>query len=153
MVPDIARNVTLFRLKKAIEGYSDVSGVDGGFGFCTLGSICFDERGRINSEVKFSDLARHVHFVETGVAVSKRPKVDSPLVGVHNDLAVYLLYNGILKDKDPSGGNVLTRGILESLPKHDGVKVIYGTACRLSKTFLKSRNVIFKQIPYEIRVK
>jgi adenine specific DNA methylase Mod len=155
--PQIAREITLKRLENVIVGYEKnsvaVRGTGGGIQFCTLGATCFDERGRINPEVKFIDLARHVYFAETGVAVSKRLKADSPLVGVNNDLAVYLLYNGILKDKAPDSGNVLTRGILESLPKHDGPKVIYGTACRLSREFLKSRNVIFKQIPYEIRVK
>ena len=31
----------------------------------------------------------------------------SPLLGVHNGAAYYLLYNGILKDKSVAGGNVL----------------------------------------------
>jgi site-specific DNA-methyltransferase (adenine-specific)/adenine-specific DNA-methyltransferase len=64
-----------------------------------------------------------------------------------------LLYNGILKDKAPKGGNVLTKAVLEDLPKHKGPKIIYGTACRLGKTFLKQREIVFRQIPYEIRVK
>lgn len=153
MESKVGREVTRERLRRIVIESKEEKTINVGFQYCLLGAACFSEAGRINPEVKFTDLARHVYFVETGVAVSKRLKADSPLVGVNNDLAVYLLYNGILKDKAPDGGNVLTRGILDSLPKHDGPKVIYGTACRLSRTFLKSRNVIFKQIPYEIRVK
>jgi len=68
-------------------------------------------------------------------------------------MAVYLLYNGVLKDKRPEGGNVLTQAVLEELPKHGGPKVIYGTACRFSPARLKRENIVFKQIPYEIRVR
>jgi hypothetical protein len=46
---------------------------------------------------------------------------------------------------------VLTRSVLESLPKHDGPKVIYGEACRLGESRLKAANVTFKQVPWEVR--
>ena len=31
---------------------------------------------------------------------------------------MYLLYNGVLGDKRPAGGNVLTRAVLAALPPH-----------------------------------
>ena len=43
--------------------------------------------------------------------VSETSEVSSPLLGVHEGLAVYLLYNGILKDKSAKGGNLLTRTV------------------------------------------
>ena len=51
-----------------------------------------------------------------------------------------------------NSGNVLTRKVLAILPPHDGAKVIYGTACRLSPVTLRKNNIVFKQIPYDIRV-
>jgi len=63
-----------------------------------------------------------------------------------------LLYNGILKDKAPDGGNVLTTTILTHLPKHSGPKVVYGTACRIGETRLNRENIIFKQLPYKLKV-
>ena len=63
-----------------------------------------------------------------------------------------LLYNGILKGKTPDGGNVLTTALLSHLPKHDGPKVIYGTACRIGPERLRRENVTIKQLPYKIRV-
>jgi adenine-specific DNA-methyltransferase len=157
MESNICKNVTAERLRRVCNGYEKtdgtrVEGLGGGFQYCRLGESCFDEQGRISSEVTFGDLARHVFFTETGEPLSKTgPK--SPLIGIHRETAVYLLYNGILKDKSVDGGNVLTRVVLESLPRHRGPKVIYGTACRMSPSRLKNENIIFKQIPYEIRVR
>jgi len=82
-----------------------------------------------------------------------------PLLGIHNGTAVYLLYNGILKDKKANGGNVLTRAVLASLPPPsvppEGGKVerkiIYGTGCLLSEEKLRELGITFRQIPYEVK--
>jgi site-specific DNA-methyltransferase (adenine-specific)/adenine-specific DNA-methyltransferase len=86
--------------------------------------------------VSFQELAQHVYFSETGEPLPTAKNGRTALLGVHYDLAVYLLYNGILKDEAPDGGNVLTRKILDGLPAHDGPKVVYGTACRVSARVL-----------------
>ena len=158
MDSNICQNVTAEHLRRVCNGFektsgTSIEGLGGGFRYCRLGTACFDEHGRINAEVTFSDLARHVFFTETGEPLSKQPKSSSPLIGIYKDMAVYLLYNGVLKDKRPEGGNVLTQAVLEELPKHGGPKVIYGTACRFSPARLKRENIVFKQIPYEIRVR
>ncbi len=72
---------------------------------------------------------------------------------VHRGRAVYLLYNGVLGDKRPNGGNVLTSKILAALPPFDGPKVIFGEACRLSADRLKQEGITFRQIPYEIKAR
>ncbi len=170
----IARDVTAQRLRKVVEGYvnakgQDVEGLGGGFRYCTLGKPLFDEYGSIDPEVKFADLAAHVFFSETGSPLPKRPRAGSvsdgfggssvahasgsysPLLGVYEGRAIYLLFNGILGDRKPAGGNVLTGAVLESLPAHEGPKVIYGEACRLGENRLRQANVIFKQVPWEVR--
>jgi len=101
----------------------------------------------------YDELARHVFFAETGEPMSENNNDNRPLIGIHGGRAIYLLYNGVLKDKKPNGGNVLTQKVLANLPAHDGPKVLFGTACRLSPSRLKKENVVFRQIPYEIRVK
>ena len=151
MEQKISREITAERLKRAINGYGDTSGLGGGFRYCTLGEPLFDERGQINSSVKFSDLAHHVFFTETGEPMPKRPDKRTPLLGVHNGRAIYLLFNGILGDKQPQSGNVLTNDVLKILPPHAGARVIYGTACRLSANRLKREGLTFRQIPYEIK--
>lgn len=156
MESKIARNITAERVHRITHGYTNangekIEGLGGGFRFCTLSEPLFDERGQINSSVKFSDLAHHVFFTETGEPMPKRPDKRTPLLGVHNGRAIYLLFNGILGDKQAQGGNVLTNDVLKILPSHAGARVIYGTACRLSANRLKREGVTFRQIPYEIK--
>lgn len=158
MDKDIAENITSNRLKKIHLGYDSVlnnkktsiSGFGGGFRYYRLGKPLFDESGKVYKGITFSKLARHVFFTETGHPLEKE-HCDSALIGTYNNTAVYLLFNGILKDKKPDSGNVLTGKILALLPEHDGPKVIYGTACRLSPVKLREANIVFKQVPYEIK--
>jgi site-specific DNA-methyltransferase (adenine-specific)/adenine-specific DNA-methyltransferase len=148
----ICREVTAQRLRKVSNGYGDILPTGGGFRYCTLGNPLFDETGNIHSEVKFGDLAAHVYFSETGEPLPKRKNGKTPLLGVHNGIAIYLLYNGILGDKRVDGGNVLTGPILQSLPAHDGPRVIYGEGCRLGAARLRREGISFRQLPYEIKV-
>jgi adenine-specific DNA-methyltransferase len=74
------------------------------------------------------------------------------MLGIHNGTAYYLLYNSILKDRRPQGGNVLTRAVLDFLPKHEGKKIIYGETSRLEQARLDAEQITFKQIPYDVRV-
>lgn len=157
MDSNICRNVTAERLRRVSQGYKnakgeEIAGLGGGFRFATLGEPLFDERGNIRKTVKFPDLARHVYFTETGEPLPRQAKASNPLIGICNGVAVYLLYNGILKDKTPDGGNVLTTAVLSHLPKHNGPKVIYGTACRIGPERLRRENILFKQLPYKLKV-
>lgn len=157
MDSNICRNVTAERLKRVCTGYNkpdgkNIAALGGGFRFATLSEPLFDERGNIRKTVKFPDLARHVYFTETGEPLHKQTKANNTQIGICNGVAVYLLYNGILKDKAPDGGNVLTTAVLSHLPKHDGPKVIYGTASRIGAERLRRENITFKQLPYKIKV-
>lgn len=64
----------------------------------------------------------------------------------------YLLFNGVLGDKRPDSGNVLTARILEELPAHDGPRVVYGECTRIGSTRLKRERITFRQVPYEVTV-
>nr|MBP8294031.1 site-specific DNA-methyltransferase [Caldilineaceae bacterium] len=167
MESTIADPITAERLRRAVEGYTwqgqkdvtkRVPGLGGGFRYCTLGPTLFDAAGQIRGEVAFADQAHFVYFAETGQPLAADAGA-SPLLGVAGAgtgaRAVYLLYNGILHDKTPAGGNVLTRAVLALLPAPPdfaGQRVVYAAACRLSATHLRQANVVFRQIPYELRV-
>jgi adenine-specific DNA-methyltransferase len=152
----------------------------GGFHFYKLGEAIFNEEGQINPAVKFRALAAHVWFTETHtplphVVASREPQtasgeatsprkgiasaenhrlaMTSPLLGVHNGAAYYLLYNGILGDTTKDGGNVLTGKVLASLPPHQGPKVIYGELTTFGSQRLTRENIIFKQVPYDIKAR
>lgn len=145
------------RLRKVVEG--EQGGISktvgwnggGGFRFFRLGEPVFDAEGQLNSAVQFPALAAHVWHAETGAPFGGSG--DSPLLGVHEGTAYYLLYNGILGDKRPEGGNVLTHTVLAALPPHDGPKVIFGEASRIGAARLKELAITFRQIPYDIKVR
>ena len=156
MDENIARNVTAERVRRAAQGYTNakgqqVEGLGGGFQFCRLSSEpLFDANGQIRSDVSFAQLAEFVWFAETGSGFTG--KADSPLLGIHQGRAVYLLYNGILKDRSINGGNVLTSPVLDLLPKFDGPKVIYAAACRMGQARMDKLGIQFKQTPYALEV-
>jgi site-specific DNA-methyltransferase (adenine-specific)/adenine-specific DNA-methyltransferase len=155
----ICTNVTRRRLEKVSQGYQSSRGesiapLGSGFRYCKLGRTLLDEFGDINGDVTFTDLARYVYLLETGVPIPRRPKKDCPLLGVHQGRAIYLLYNGVLGDRRPAGGNVLTNSVLTGLPAHPdgkGSRVIFGEATRLSESTLARENIVFRQIPYSLR--
>ncbi len=148
----ICEKVTALRLTRAVDGYGDTPGLGGGYRYCTLGEPLFDELGQIRSSVKFSDLAAHIFFTETGAPIPQRATGRTPFLGVNDGKAVYLLFNGVLGDKRPEGGNVLTGEVLRQLPAHDGERIVYGSGCRLGQDRLRREGVHFKQVPYQIKV-
>ena len=154
MDPKIARDVTAERVKHVAQGYTSakgeqVAGLGGGFQFCKLSDQpLFTAEGQVRADVTFAQLAEFVWFVETGSGFTG--KTHSPLIGTHEGRGVYLLYNGILKDKSVAGGNVLTSAVLDVLPPFAGPRVIYAAACRLGAARLAREGIVFKQTPYAL---
>lgn len=153
------------RLRKVIEG--EQGGISkavgwkggGGFRFYRLGPPIFDEEGHIRQDIRFPVLAAHVWFSET-----VRPwdgKSDTPLLGIQDGRAYALLYNGILGDKRPGGGNVLTRATLALIreeiamlaPDFDGPLTVYGEQSRLTTATLDRERITFKQTPYDVKAR
>ena len=151
----IAVRTTAERVRKVAEGYvpdggEPVDGLGGGFQFCRLSAEpLFDAEGQIRRDVSFSQLAEFVWFAETGNGYTGQ--ADAPLLGVHEGRAIYLLYNGILKDRSAAGGNVLTGPVFDLLPKFPGPKVVYAAANRMGGRAARE-GVTFKQTPYALEV-
>ncbi|MGL4767095.1 MAG: site-specific DNA-methyltransferase [Formosimonas sp.] len=147
------------RLQKVIEG--EQGGISkavnwqggGGFGFYTLGAPVFDAAGHITPQVRFNDLAAYIWWLETKSATGAQPVANTPFIGEWDGVAYYVLYNGVLGDRRPNGGNVLTLSVLAhvlTVHPHAGRKVIFGEASRLGAARLTAAGVEFKQIPYEL---
>jgi len=160
-----ARTHCVPRLQKVIDGeqggISETAGWTGGggFRFYRLGPPVFDEDGHIRQDIRFPVLAAHVWFSETD-----RPwdgKGDKPLLGIYDGRAHALLYNGILGDKRPAGGNVLTRATLALIrndiakvdPDFDGPLTVYGEQSRLTPATLDRERITFKQTPYDVKAR
>ena len=149
------------RLNKVIDG--EQGGISksvgwqggGGFRFYRLGPPVFDEEGHIRLDISFSVLAAHVYFSETGHPW--RGNTASPFLGLHDGHAYALLYNGILGDR----GNVLTRATLAAIREEithkdanfSGPLTIYGEQSRLTPATLDREDIVFKQTPYDVKVR
>ncbi len=154
------------RLQKVIDG--EQGGISqavgwqggGGFRFMRLGAPVFDAEGRIHADVRFATLAAFVWQQETGTAYDPAlARAGTPLLGVQPDgtKAHYLLFNGILGDKRPASGNVLTRAVLAALlvlhaeaAPAGAALIVYGEAVRVGPQRLTAAGVTFRQIPYEL---
>jgi len=155
-----ARTHCVPRLEKVVAGeqggISETIGWKGGggFSFLTLGEPVFTEDGRINAAVTFSTLAAYVWHVETGV--SGPQDFNSPFLGMHEGKAYFLLYNGILGDRRPAGGNVLNSALLahlRALCPSSACFVVYGETARLGPARMAAEGVTFKQIPYDVTMR
>ena len=115
-----------------------VKRVGGSFDYCSLGERFFDETGAINSAVTFEQLAAYIWHKCTGKPYTFDEK-NLPLLGTDNGTAYYLLEGE------------LTKKILETLPTHDGAKIIFGNSCKISAENLKSQGITFRQTPTKIK--
>ncbi|MBR3746322.1 MAG: site-specific DNA-methyltransferase, partial [Selenomonadaceae bacterium] len=117
-----------------------VKRVGGGFKFCRLGEEIFDAAGNFNHALTFEQLAKFIWFNLTGKPLSD--KKISPLIGVHDNTAVYLLHGA---------NDILTRETLATLPAYNGQKLIFASACRLSERFLRNNEIEFHPVPNDLR--
>lgn len=150
------------RLTKVIEG--EQGGVSkavnwtggGGFRFYRLGEPVFGEDGALSPGIAFAPLAAHIWFAETGRAPTA--PANGPVLGVDVDQAMALLYNGVLGDRRPQGGNVLTRQTLAIIREHlpadfDGELIVYGERSALTAPSLIRERIVFRQTPYDVKVR
>ena len=153
------------RLRKVIDG--EQGGISqavgwqggGGFRFYRLGPPVFDADGHIRRDISFAVLAAHVWFSET--ATPWVATLGTPFLGIRNGRALALLYNGILGDKRPDGGNVLTRVTLALIraavaatdPDFAGPITVYGERSRITAPTLDREAVTFKQTPYDVKAR
>lgn len=139
MENNVARNITAQRIKKSIKK----QGFDDGFEYCELAKPLFNEKGQINEQCSYNELATYIYFTETQTNAEKK-NIKSPLIGESGGTAYYLLYEG-------KGKNDLTRAALTKL-KIKQPAVVYADRCLVDEDELREKGVIFKQIPYEIKV-
>ncbi len=153
MEKDICRKITSERIRRVAKGYSykkngghpvKVEGLGGGFEYVELGEALFNSDGMINKSVSFEDMARYVFFTETHTNLDKG-KIKGNYIGEYADTSYFLLFDGI-------GKNVLNRTFLKKLKTQKGNKVVYADKCLLGEDILEKHQIIFKQIPYSVKV-
>ena len=150
---EIAERVTAQRLKRIIQGYSyrktegqkvKVEGLGGGFKFLKLGKPLFDKHKQIIGEPSYEDLAGYIYFTETHHTVDwGKANRDDWYVGENNGVRYFIIYGG---------KNELSEEFLEIARRYHGNKVVYADAVMIDDDELERFDIMFKQIPYEIRI-
>jgi adenine specific DNA methylase Mod len=153
MERNIAKNITAERVKRVAQGYSyktgkgkvtRVPGLSGGFEYVEMGEPLFDKDGMIDKEVSFDELASYVYFTETHTNLEKS-KIKGNYLGDFGDCHYFLLFDGVDK-------NILSRSFLKRSKPYKGKKIIYADKCLLDDEILEKNQIIFKQIPYQIKI-
>lgn len=136
----VAKDITAERVRRAVKKYE----YEDGFEYCELSKPLFDSEGQIDEECDYKQLANYIYFTETQTNIDLKNITESK-IGDHNGIEYYLLFR-------EKGKNILNSSFLKSL-KRDGVtKVVYADQCMVDTDILEQYNIIFKQIPYEIRI-
>jgi len=150
----IAESITAERLKRVIQGYSyekstgeevKVGGLGGGFKFLELGNPLFDKHKQIIGEPSYEDLAGHIYFTETRSTIDwGKAKRDDWYMGEKGGVHYFIIYEG-------KGKSELGEEFLEIAKRYQGKKVVYADAVMIDDDELERFDIVFKQMPYEIK--
>ncbi len=142
---NVCQTITAERIKRVIQGYTDVEGLEGAFDYYVLGKPLFKKDGNLNEAVGEDNIRNYIYYTETKIPLIKeRTKENWYLLDNFNQTGYYFYYE---KDK-------LTTLDLESLSivKEKAEQyLIYADHCLLDKDYMLKHNIIFKKIPRDIK--
>lgn len=140
MEDKVAKEITAERVKRAIKKYD----YKDGFEYCELDKPLFNEEGQIEDTCDFKQFATYIYFTETQTNIDPA-KISGNYIGENGSAEYYLIY------KEPHK-NDLDKSFLKKLSKTDAKKIVYADRCTLDEADLAEYNLVFKQIPYEVKV-
>lgn len=145
---DYAESITAERVKRVIKGYSNTEGVGGSFAYSTLGEPLFDEDGNLNEKVPTDTIRTYVFYTETEQYIKDQAAAidgETPhFMGIKDTTAYYFYY-------EKERMTTLDLAFLQTVRTRADMYIIYADNTLLSLEFLKSRNIIFKKIPRDVR--
>lgn len=141
---DYAETTTAERVKRVINGYTDVSGTGGNFSFYDLGEPLMIDNEHLNENVEVDKIREYVWFMETKrVLPSKTKEGCKYFMGVNNEIAYYFYY-------ERERATTLNHAFLKTVKvKADGY-IIYADINALSQAEMKKFGIVFKKIPRDI---
>ena len=136
----IAKEIPAERVKRAIKKYD----YKNGFEYCELDKPLFNEHGQIEETCDFKQFATYIYFTETQTNIDPK-MIETNFIGELGDIEYYLIFKG--KDK-----NDLDKSFLKKLKATKNKKVVYADRCLLDEDTMQKYGIVFKQIPYEVKV-
>ncbi len=135
---EIAQKITSERVRIVSKN------LNGHFSYEVLSDPLFNANGTITEEVSYNVFAQYIYFTETHTNLNTK-EIANPKIGEHNESEYYLIYK---KPKE----NLLDKSFLKNVKKSKIQKVVYADKNTLSDETLRAYGIIFKQIPYEVKV-
>ncbi len=143
---EIAKDVTAKRLEKVAHGYEGAlfpEGTDQGFEYLDLNGELYNQAGFVNPLAHYEDMAAYVYFTETNNYLDI-PCIKNPYIGSQGTTSYFLFFEG-------KGNNILDEKTLKKTKEFEGIRVIYADKTLLDEEYLEKHNVVFKQIPYQLK--
>lgn len=159
---DYAETITAERVRRVIDGYGEgskaVEGTGDSFAFYELGDTIYDpQTGLLNDNADTEQIRQYIWYSETntpyhspkdygddaGRVVSMHPPY---LLGRKDGTNYYFYYKR-------GEETVLDRAFLNTFTPADQAEqyIIYADCCRLSREFMQTHHITFKQIPRDIK--
>ncbi len=152
---EITEEVTAERLKRIIKGYSyrktsgdviNVGGLGGGFRFFELGKPLFNKHKQIIGNTSYETIAGYLFFSETRQSIEiDKIKKNKWYIGEKAGIKYFLIYDG-------DGQSELNESFLKIIKEYSGNKIVYADKVMIEEELLGESNIIFKQVPYEIKI-
>jgi len=141
---DYAETITAERLRRVINGYSDVDGTGGSFSFYELGEQILIN-GELNGLVDERKIREYVFYSETKTSMPEGSIEENKyFLGKHNDVAYYFYYEKLQ-------ATTLDYEFLSTIITKSENYVIYADINILSDNVMKDLNITFKKIPRDIQ--
>lgn len=146
---DYAEDITAERVRRVINGYGNgknaVPGTGGSFDYYELGEYMFDENRNLNEKIGEEKIREYIYYSETKRHLDrKRSAKTRYLLDTCNDTGYYFYY-------EPDTLTTLSTDTLGIITEKAGQYVVYADKCTIPAQILSACNIIFKQIPRDIK--
>lgn len=140
--PKLQDNCIKVIASRVADGF--VEGLGGSFDYYELGKPLFKD-GNLNEEVSEEDIRHYIYYTETRQPLTRKRNGCSYLLDTFNGTAYYFYYER----------NRLTNLSINSLNKivedRSSQYIIYADTCTIDEETRNELNVVFKQIPRDIK--
>lgn len=159
---DYAETITAERVRRVIDGYGEgskaVEGTGDSFAFYELGDTIYDpQTGLLNDNADTEQIRQYIWYSETNT-----PYHSPKDYGDDAGRVVSMHHPYLLGRKDGTNyyfyykrgeETVLDRAFLNTFTPADQAEqyIIYADCCRLSREFMQTHHITFKQIPRDIK--
>lgn len=140
--PKLQDNCIKVIASRVTDGF--VEGLGGSFDYYELGKPLFKD-GNLNEEVSEEDIRHYIYYTETKQPLTRERKGRSYLLDTLNGTAYYFYY------KRNQLTNLSIDTLNEIVEERSNQYIIYADTCTIDEETRNELNVVFKQIPRDIK--